>query len=538
MKRFSELVWALDASNRTNDKVAALAAYFREAPPEDAVWALHVLTGRRVKRAIQGGRLREWVAEAADLPLWLLERSYEQVGDLAETLARILPERPAAERPEPLPLHRLFAERVLPLPELDDEEKRPLLLTSLMELAIPERFVFLKLITGAFRLGVGTRLVTRALARAAGVEPAAMAHRIAGQWEPTAETYRAFFADDSTDDPARPYPFFLAHPLEREPHTLGPAAEWQAEWKWDGIRLQVIRRGGTSLLWSRGEELVSGQFPELLEVAGALPDGTVLDGEAMAWSGEIPLGFDQLQRRLGRKKVGPKLLREVPVALNAYDVMEVGGGDVRDRPLRERRRLLEEVVGRVRADRLDLHAHLRISETIAADDWEALATARGEARERGVEGLMLKRLDSVYGVGRVRGTWWKWKVEPLTLDTVLVYAQAGRGRRAGLHTDYTLAVRDGDDWVPIAKAYSGLSDAELRRMDRWIRRNTIEKFGPVRSVPVEHVFEIAFEGIRRSTRHKSGIALRFPRIARWRTDKPVEEADTLDTAKALLEVHG
>lgn len=540
MKRFSDLVWALDETNRTSEKVEALRCYFEEAPLEDGAWALHVLTGRRVKRAIQGGRLREWVAESAGLPLWLLERCYEQVGDLAETLARILPdpERDAREGVAGWPLHRLFAEVVLPLPSLEDDEKRHILLTTLRPLPPRERFVFLKLITGAFRLGVGAKLVTRALAQVAGVDPATMAHRISGSWDPTADALRGFLAGDDPDDPSRPYPFFLAHPLDREPTELGAPEDWQAEWKWDGIRLQVIRRAGQTLLWSRGEELVTHQFPELVTMANALPDGTVLDGEALAWRDGAPLGFAALQRRLGRKKVGAKLLKEVPVALMAYDVMEAEGEDQRDRPLAERRRLLEEIVAKARQRDLGIEPHLVTSPRVVAEDWAHLARLRAEARERGVEGLMLKARASVYGVGRVRGTWWKWKVEPLTLDAALLYAQAGRGRRAGLHTDYTLALRNGEEWVPVAKAYSGLSDAELRTMDRWIRRNTIEKFGPVRSVPVEHVFEIAFEGIRRSSRHKSGLALRFPRIVRWRTDKPVAEANSLDDAMALLEEVG
>ncbi len=343
---------------------------------------------------------------------------------------------------------------------------------------------------------------------------------------------------DSDDDPAKPYPFFLAHPLQDEPSSLGEVSDWQAEWKWDGIRLQLIRRGGETLLWSRGEELVGHQFPEIVEAAASLPDGTVLDGEAMAWADDGPLPFGSLQRRLGRKSVGPKIRAEVPVAFLAYDIMEWEGEDVRGQALRERRTLLAEVVSEARTARMESLAGLHLSPVVEFGSWDHLAELRETSRDRGVEGFMLKALDSEYGVGRPRGAWWKWKVDPLHMDAVLLYAQAGSGRRAGLHTDYTFGVWDGDDLVPVAKAYSGLTDQEIRRLDRWVRRNTIEKFGPVRSVEREHVFELAFDGIQASKRHRSGIALRFPRISRWREDKRPKDADTLAHVQSLLEGYG
>ena len=535
MKRFTRLFTELDRTTRTSGKVAALEAYFGEAPPEDAAWAVHVLTGGRVKRAVQGRLLREWIAGEAGLPLWLLEETYHQVGDLAETLALVFPDRGA---PTDAPLHRVMEESVLPLPELGEEEKRARMVETLSAMDTTQRLVYLKLITGAFRVGAGTRLVTRALASVAGVEPATMAHRLAGRWEPGPEAFRLLMDPDDTQDPSRPYPFFLAHPLQDPPDSLGPVDAWQAEWKWDGIRAQLIRRQGETLLWSRGEELVGPQFPEVVEGAAGLPDGTVLDGEVLGWREGVPLPFAELQRRLGRKRVGPKILREVPVAFLAYDLLEWEGEDVRDRALERRRALLESVVAEARSRRVEAVSALHLSPVVETSSWEAMAGLRETARERGVEGFMLKAREAPYGVGRTRGAWWKWKVDPLHLDAVLLYAQAGHGRRAGLHTDYTFGVWDGEELVPVAKAYSGLTDVEIRRLDRWVRRHTVEKFGPVRSVEREHVFELAFDGIQASSRHKSGVALRFPRISRWREDKRPGDADTLASVQALLEAYG
>ena len=535
MKRFHALFRRLDETTRTNEKLAALEAYFREARPENAAWALWVLTGGRVKRAVSGKTLRAWIAEEARLPLWLLETSYRQVGDLAETLALVYPDR--GERVD-RSLDELMREVVLPLPALDDARKREHLIEALDGLAPEERLVFLKLVTGAFRVGVGARLVTRALAAVAGVDASTMALRLAGDWSPDAETLTAFLGPETEDDPRRPYPFFLAHPLQEEPGTLGDPDAWQVEWKWDGIRLQLIRRGGRVLLWSRGGEIVTYQFPEIVAAAEGVPDGTVLDGEALAWRDGAPLPFLQLQRRLGRKKVGPKLRGEVPVALLAYDLLEEDGVDLRQHPLRERRERLESLVEEARTTRLETLQSLHLSSLVEAGSWEALAELRKSARERGVEGFMLKERSSEYGVGRPRGHWWKWKVDPLHIDAVLLYAQPGSGRRAGLFTDYTFGVWDGEELVPVAKAYSGLDGDEIARLDRWIRRHTVDRFGPVRAVEREHVFELAFDGIRSSSRHKSGVALRFPRIARWRDDKRVEEAETLEGVRALLEVYG
>ncbi len=531
MIRFAALYDAIDASTGTQAKVAALTAYFTHAPPADAAWAVAFLTGRRPRRLVRAPDLRAWAAHAADVPDWLFEESYAQVGDLAETITLLVP--PGTEQ-----VTGSFAEwvdtRLLPLGGMPADAQRVALVDAWRALSGTARFVFNKLLTGAFRVGVSDGLVVRALAAASGVPEDVVAHRLMGTWEPSAEWYARLMDPHTGDaDWSRPYPFCLAYPLERELSGLGEVGDWWAEWKWDGIRAQLIKRRGQVLLWSRGEELLTGRFPEVETSAAFLPDGTVLDGELLAWGNDTPQPFSALQRRLNRKTVGRTLLAEVPVRLIAYDCLEDDGHDLRAQPLTERRARLESLV-----QALPGGAAISMSPLVPAAEWQDLAAARAGARAREAEGLMLKRRASAYGVGRRVGDWWKWKVDPLTVDAVLVYAQAGHGRRAGLYTDYTFAVWNGDALVPFAKAYSGLTDAEIREVDRFVRTHTREKFGPVRTVEPVLVFELAFEGIRESTRHKSGIAVRFPRIARWRHDKTAADADSLETVRALLRAHG
>jgi DNA ligase-1 len=527
MRRFADLYAALDRTTRTSTKVDALEAYFREAPAEDAAWALYFLSGGRLKRLVSTARLREWTAEISGYPLWLVEESYQAVGDLAETLALLL-EEPGGVGVD-RPLHRLVETRLQPLAGADPDVQRQLLLATWQELDAHQRLVWNKLITGAFRVGVGRVLVERALARVAGIDPARMAHRLSGGWQPDAGSYRRLLrADVDPDDPGRPYPFFLAHALEGDPADLGAIDDWLVEWKWDGIRAQLIRRRGQVLVWSRGEELLTDRFPEVRDAARGLPDGTVLDGELVGWANGRPLPFGDLQRRIGRVRVGRKILADVPVRLVAYDLMEEAGRDRRSEPIEARRRRLVRLLDRCADERL------RLSPLVEAGSWDRLRQLWQGSRERGVEGMMLKRRGSPYRVGRPKGDWWKWKVEPYTVDAVLIYAQRGHGRRASLYTDYTFGVWDGDALVPVAKAYSGLTDDEIREVDRFVRRNMLERFGPVRSVRPELVFELAFEGIRRSPRHRSGVALRFPRMRRWRRDKRAADADTLATLRALL----
>ncbi len=560
MRAFARLFTALDRTTRTSEKVAALERHFRETPPADAVWGLWFLSGQRLKRAVKTAHLRQWVAEVAELPVWLVEECYEHVGDLAETLALLLPANPS---PSPPPLAQLVERRLLPLAHATETGQREILRATWAELDTTQRFLWHKLITGNFRVGVSRALLVRALANLAGVEPPVIAHLLLAQWSPTPGDFaRLMSGENSSGEPARPYPFYLASPLEGEPCALGDVADWQVEWKWDGIRAQLIRRRGEAVLWSRGEEIVTTAFPEIAEAARALPDGTVLDGELLAWRGDSPLPFAQLQRRLNRRVAGLSLRREVPVVFMAYDLLESEGQDARGWPLAQRRRDLEQVMARalealtnddsaVRDSALiqgDLFvsrtpaetspAVLRISPVLSVAAWEEVAKLQEQARATSAEGLMLKRRDSAYGTGRQRGNWWKWKVAPFTCDAVLVAAQPGHGRRATLFTDYTLAVWQGSELVPVAKAYSGLTDDEIDLVDALVRANTTGRFGPVRAVRPELVFELAFEGIARSTRHKAGLGLRFPRIARWRHDKKPAEADSVETLHRLAEAAG
>jgi DNA ligase-1 len=526
VRDFARLFAALDETNRTTEKVAAMAAYFASVPAADAAWAGYFLSGGRPKRLIPVRRLSAWAMEEAQVPEWLFDECYEAVGDLAETIAHLLPVSTATS---PMPLNRWVTDRLLPLAMQREDTQRGVVLASWRELHGTTRFVWNKLLTGAFRVGVSRQLVVRALARFSGVDEETLSHRLSGQWTPSGEWFTALVTADTSDaDRSRPYPFYLAYPLEGEIADLGEPPEWQLEWKWDGIRAQLIRREGKTWLWSRGGELVTERFPELAAAGDALPDGTVIDGEIMPWKGG-PLPFALLQKRIGRLKLGPKILSDVPVVLIAYDLLEQDGEDLRTRALAERRPRLEALLAAaVLEDRLIPSPLVRVT------SWEEATVSQARSREMLAEGLMLKHLGSEYGVGRRKGGWWKWKVEPFSVDAVMIYAQAGHGRRASRHTDYTFAVWDGDALVPFAKAYSGLSDAEIRTLDRWIRRHTLEKFGPVRRVEPVQVFELGFEGIQKSSRHKSGVAVRFPRILRWRTDKVAAEADHLEALRVLL----
>ncbi|SNS62753.1 ATP-dependent DNA ligase [Antarctobacter heliothermus] len=530
MKRFAALFTAIDQTTKTTAKTKALADYFTQAPDSDKLWCIALFLGRRPKRAVTTTALREWAAERAGIPLWLLEESYPIVGDLAETLALILP--PPQQTSDHSLTHWIDVLRALH--DAPQDDRKPRILEAWDQLDATERFLFNKLITGGFRIGVSRKLMTRALAQATGQEEATLAHKLMGGWTPESTSFHALIeAENPAADQSRPYPFYLAHQLDDTPDTLGDPADWQAEWKWDGIRGQLILRDNAHHVWSRGEELMTDRFPEFARAIDFLPPGTVLDGEIVAWDGAQPLPFNTLQPRIGRKTVPKKLLREAPVILLAYDLLEHGGHDQRDVPLADRRAALTTLLADLPED-----APIRLPPTLPFDTWNSLTDTRAKAREMRAEGLMLKRCNSPYLSGRKKGDWWKWKLAPLTVDAVMIYAQQGHGRRANLFTDFTFAVWQGNDLVPFAKAYSGLTDAEFEDITRWVRKNTLQRFGPVRQVRPEHVFEIAFEGIQPSTRHKSGIALRFPRMARWRHDKTAQEANTLDDLHALLAAYG
>jgi DNA ligase-1 len=536
MKAFAQLFTSLDETNKTNEKVKVLKDYFNNVSDTDKMHMMALFMGRKPKRQINSTFFRLWAIEAANIPAWLFEESYHIVGDLAETAALLLPDH---ENSSNKTLTEWIAE-INGLNNLPEVEKHAWLLQSWAMLNAQERFVFNKVLTGSFRVGVSQSLVIKALADVTGLDAATLTHRLMGNWMP--ETYRyeeLVHTDTALEDVSRPYPFFLAYPVQetsekqKTPEAmqtlLGNANEWQAEWKWDGIRAQLIKRDGEIFIWSRGEDLATDKFPELHPFLYDLPDGTVLDGEILSFRDGQPLPFAVLQTRIGRKTLSKKILEDSPVALIAYDCLEYTGEDIRYKTQTERRHILESLQAATNYPTV-----FNISSLITFNSWDELAEIREQSRAMVAEGIMLKRKDAPYQVGRRRGDWWKWKIDPLSVDAVMIYAQKGHGRRADLYTDYTFAVWDGDKLVPFAKAYSGLTDTEINKVDAFVKRNTLEKFGPVRTVKPELVFEIGFEGINKSSRHKSGVALRFPRILRWRHDKPKEEADSIETLKALL----
>ena len=529
MKDFAELIKTLDSTNKTTLKVEALTHYFKNAEDKDKVWTIAILSHRRPPRPVNTTLMRQWASELANIPLWLFEESYHIVGDLAETIALVIP--PAEEYSEKS-LNQ-FLQEILELKPKTESEKKDYLQKNWLELNYYERFVFTKLITGSFRIGVSQKLMTRALSKATDIDEDILAYKMMGNWKPEKTTFKKLILEENEEDYlSKPYPFYLAYAIDGEVEELGDVANWSAEHKWDGIRSQVIVRNDELFVWSRGEELVTDKYPEFEDFVGKVPNGTVIDGEILPFP-DVKIGtFKDLQTRIGRKNISKKLLEKTPVILKAYDVLEWKGEDIRTEPFVERRKILERLYAEVSSEEIPLH----LSERISFKNWVEVAEERERAREEKSEGLMLKRLDSPYLVGRKKGDWWKWKVDPLTVDAVLTYAMRGHGRRSNLFTDYTFGLWDDDkkELVTFAKAYSGLTDAEFRKLDNWIKKNTLERFGPVRSVTPHHVFEIAFEGIAESKRHKSGVATRFPRMLRWRTDKNIHEANTLGELRDLI----
>jgi len=531
MKRFTELFQAIDATTSTNAKVAAIRQYFVEEAPANAVWALYLLLSKTRRRLVTSRVLRDVYLSISEIPEWLFQDCYAHVGDSAEVIALLLRDTPlSGKSAADIPLHE-WMEQIIPLVKAaeTEAERHALIGSWWRSLDDFEIFVLNKVLTGAFRVGASSKLVIRGLSQAAGIPEAILAHRLMGDFEPTVAFYATLLSTEAVETaPSQPYPFFLAAQMDEAKFRDEEAAKWLAEWKWDGIRAQVIKRADEVFIWSRGEDLITEQFPEIVEAFQAFPDGQVLDGEILCWEGDRPLTFNHLQKRLGRKRVTKKVMTASPVRFIAYDLLEHAGNDIREKPLRDRKALLHHLLDEYADERLDR------SVPLAFDAFEDLEAMRARSRDEGAEGLVIKAWDSPYLVGRKRGYWWKYKVDPMTLDAVLIYAQAGSGKRANLFTDYTFALWQGEELVPFAKAYSGLDNAEIEQLDKWIRRHTIERFGPVRSVEPTHVFEIGFEGIAESNRHKSGISVRFPRILRWRTDKPPAEADTLDSAQELL----
>jgi len=529
MKDFIQLFTQLDQTTKTNKKVAALKFYFDHATEEDKIWTIAILSHRRPKRTVKTNQLREWAAEASGLPLWLFEDSYHIVGDLAETMALVHPNTEVKSKKGLADWIHFIKD----LKELEEKEVKKSILEAWSQLDQTGRFIFNKLITGGWRMGVSQKLMTRALAQHVGMDENQLAHRLMGNWSPETSSFQTLVIEENAEDRlSQPYPFYLAYAVEGDIENLGSPKDYIIERKWDGIRGQVIVRKGELYVWSRGEELVTDKFPEYEVLKNLLEDGTVIDGEIIAFENGHPLPFQKLQTRIGRKTLSKKILENAPVALIAYDLLEYQGKDIRKKPLTARRELLSSLVDKSN------HPVLQMSKSLEFNNWEAYTEERERSRENFSEGLMIKKKDSEYKVGRKKGDWWKWKVDPLTIDAVLIYAMRGHGRRANLYSDYTFAVWKGEELVPFTKAYSGLTDAEIRKVDAFVKKNTLDRFGPVRSVKADLVFEIAFEGIAKSSRHKSGIALRFPRMARWRHDKPANEANTLEDLYQLLDVYG
>lgn len=526
MRRFTQLIQQLETSNKTNDKIAALVSYFSTADERDKPFVIAMFTGKKPKRPVPTALIRQWATELSDIPAWLFAESYHSVGDLSETIALVLP--PATHTTD-RKLHEWIND-LAALNGKNDEEKKEFILQAWDSLDTQERFIFNKLISGNFRIGVSNKMLVNAISKQSDTDSNKIMHSIMGKWNPGEITYDQLIAGAHVNtDNSWPYPFCLAYALEAETASLGGTDEWQAEWKWDGIRGQIVKRNGELFIWSRGEELVTDQFPELHFLKDELPDGTVIDGEILSVKDGQVQAFSILQQRLNRKTINKSQLKDAPIGFYIYDLLEYQGGDIRTEPLSERRRLLEETVSQMSSTDVAI-----LSPVIEFTSWEELAEIRKGSRDNNSEGIMLKKLSSFYHSGRKRGDWWKWKINPYTVDTVMIYAQKGSGRRANHFTDYTFAVRDGENLITVAKAYSGLTDKEIKEVDSFVKKNAIEKFGPVRTVKPELVFEIAFEGIAESKRHKAGLALRFPRIARWRKDKVAAEINTLDDLRQLL----
>jgi len=530
VKDFSTLFTSLDQTTKTTSKIKALVNFFTVASDQDKLWAIALFTHKRPRRTVSTALLRTWAADLANIPLWLFEETYHIVGDLAETIAKVIPESDSTDERDLSD----WISYIMDLKDKDEADKKEKILYAWNVLNAEERFLFNKLITGGFRVGVSQKSITKALAKYNGQDENTMAHRLMGNWDPLSVSFQELIMEENPlDDLSKPYPLYLAYALEQDSSELGPITDWAAEWKWDGIRGQLIKRQSNLFLWSRGEELVTEKYPELAELASAPTKDFVIDGEILAYKDGKPMNFQSLQKRIGRKTVSKKLMAEVPVIIMAYDLLEYDGEDIRAKSYQERRTLLYRLI-----DDMPLYDHiLKVSDEVKCAEWSDLAALRETSRSRHAEGFMLKLKDSVYKTGRKKGEWWKWKVDPLTIDAVMIYAMRGHGRRANLYTDFTFAVWDEDKLVPFTKAYSGLTDVEFREVTQFVKKNTTDKFGPVRSVKPKLVFEIAFEGINESKRHKSGIALRFPRIKHWRRDKPASEANTIEDLKSLLKTY-
>ena len=532
MNDFAHLISELDRTNKTNQKVDALVQYFNKANNKDKVWAIALFSHRRPKRLIKTTSLRSMAAKSAEIPLWLFEDSYHIVGDLAETISHLVCQK-GRTHDNALKLHELIS-HMIDNREEDEEKQLAFIISQWKSMDFYSCFVFNKLITGGFRIGVSQKLMTRSLAKSTGIDEDVIAYRLMGDWDPKHITFEELILNPDKDALSyKPYPFYLAYALDKKLDELGSPKDWVYEYKWDGIRVQLIKRKDQVMMWSRGEELITNQFPEIQALKDVLANGTVLDGELLVYKENKMVSFNDLQKRLGRKNVGKKTLEQYPIVVRSYDLLEYNTRDLRNETYDQRRIQLESLVEKLN------HPLIQLSDRYHIQKWEEVHHAYQNARSNRSEGLMLKQRNTSYKIGRKKGDWWKWKVEPLTIDAVLTYAMRGHGRRSNLFTDYTFALwksseTSQNELVTFAKAYSGLTDAEFKEVDAFIKKNTLERFGPVRSVQPELVFEIAFEGVANSSRHKSGVAVRFPRILRWRKDKSINEANTVDDLKSLI----
>ena len=526
MRNFAELYRRIDETSKTSEKINLLVDYFKSSNSEDSIWAVYFLIGRKPKQIIPVRKLKQWSLELSKIPDWLFNESYEAVRDLVETLTLLLPKAANSTKKS---LHYWIEEKLFSLKNKEENIKKEEMISAWNEMNMKERLVWNKLSTGSFRTCVSQKLVVKALSVYSGIEEPVIFYRLMGNWKPTKNFFKQVISYDSKDtDICEPYPFYCPCQLDTDVENLGGLKNWQAEWKWDGIRVQIIKREGKYIIWSRGEEILNEKFPEFENLSSFLPDGVVIEGAIIAWQNEKPLPFWELQKRINRKSITKKIINEIPVVFMAFDLLELNGEDIREVPLINRNKKLFKLVNNISDKRL------LFSSKINASTWEELKEKRNESRSRIVEGLMLKRINSHYYEGRKKGDWWKWKIDPLTIDAVLIYAQRGDAQRANLYTDYTFGVWDGDRLVPVAKAYSGLTDKEIHELDLFVKENTIEKFGPVCTVKPELVFELSFEGIHKSTRHKSGVIVRLPSINRWLHDKSIKDADSLDAIKALI----
>jgi len=530
MIAFADLLERLVFTPSRNAKIALLRRYFTTQPDPDRGFALAAITGELAFATAKPGLIRELAAARTD-PV-LFDWSYDYVGDLAETVALIWPARPPTAAPPRLT-------EVVETLRTAPKSALPGVVAEWLDSAdASTRLALLKLITGGLRVGASARLAKIALAESAAPEAGPIAaDDVEEVWHGLSPPYLSLFAwleghqqkPDPADQPVFRPPM-LAHPLEAADLAALHPADWRAEWKWDGIRVQVVATAGGRRLFSRGAEDISAGFPEILE---AMTFHAVLDGELLVLrdgpDGITVAPFADLQQRLNRKTVTAAMMQRFPVGIRLYDLLFDGTEDIRPLPFDQRRTRLETWLAREKPPRMDLSPAIRFSSL------NELMVLRDGARAAAIEGLMLKRGDSPYLPGRVKGQWWKWKRDPLTVDAVLMYAQRGHGKRSSFYSDYTFGLWRDDELVPVGKAYFGFTDQELLFLDRWVRNHTTARFGPVREVEKQLVLEVAFDAVQLSNRHKSGVAMRFPRLARLRTDKPAAEADRLETLMALVE---